>query len=87
MRFYGFITDLYRIRARHGMYTFDARLFAASGAFRMSALAASGAALESFRRPQQPRRREEVRRRERERVALWRRRRKRKLTLLLSPTR
>jgi len=32
----------------------------------MSALAASGAALESFRRPQQPRRREEVRRRERE---------------------
>jgi len=66
MRFYGFITDLYRIRARHGMYTFDARLFAASGAFRMSALAASGAALESFRRPQQPRRREEVRRRERE---------------------
>lgn len=40
----------------HGFIYLSARPFAASGAFRMSELAASGAALESFSPPQQPRR-------------------------------
>lgn len=65
----------------HGFIYLSARPFAASGAFRMSELAASGAALESFSPPQQPRRSVGKVAVERERETQWRRRRKRAYTL------